>query len=52
MMGLLELHLLVHAKHWKDGFPLCWGDETGTFEASWDDTEVTCPDCINYMKED
>lgn len=52
-MPLTENNLLVHAKHYKDGFPLCWDEgESGTFESSWDDTEVTCKDCITYMKED
>jgi hypothetical protein len=44
--------LPVHAKHYKDGYPLCWPlDKNGTFEGSWDEKDVTCKDCIQYMKE-
>jgi hypothetical protein len=48
----MELRLPIHAKHYYDGFPLCWGLETeGIFEATFDDAEVTCSDCIAYLKE-
>lgn len=52
-MGLIDLNLAVHAKHYKDGYPLCWPmDQVGTFEASYNDGEVTCKDCIVYLQED
>lgn len=49
----MELDLPVHAKHFKDGYPLCWDvDQEGLFEGTWDDTEVTCDECLDYMKEE
>ncbi len=52
-MGLAELMLPVHAKHYKDGYPLCWPmDQEGTFEGTWNDGEVTCRECITYMQEE
>jgi hypothetical protein len=41
---------VVHSKHFKDGFPLCWSqDREGVFEGSYDDADVTCPDCRKHM---
>jgi hypothetical protein len=52
-MPLSPNDLLVHAKHYKDGYPLCWElNQEGTFEASWDDTDVTCEECLEYLKEE
>lgn len=52
-MALRENDLPVHAKHFKDGYPLCWDmDEMGTFEASFDEGDVTCPDCRKIMEDD
>lgn len=52
-MGVFEVDLPIHAKHYKDGFPLCWPmAQEGLFEGTWDEGAVTCPDCIDYMKED
>lgn len=49
-MPLMELHLVVHAKHFKDGFPLCWDEkQEGLFEGTWDDSLVTCKDCLVHM---
>lgn len=51
-MGVVEPDIPVHAKHYKDGFPLCWKEnQKGLFEASYNEGEVTCPDCIDYLKE-
>jgi hypothetical protein len=51
-MGLEEMNLVVHVKHFQDGFPLCWGvGQTGTFEASWNEAEITCQACLTYLKE-
>lgn len=48
----MELNDPVHAKHYKDGYPLCWGiEETGIFEATYNEAEVTCEACLDYMKE-
>jgi hypothetical protein len=51
-MPLEEVTLPVHAKHYKDGYPLCWPmDKMGTFEASFNDTDVTCKECLMYLEE-
>lgn len=52
-MPLEEVVLPIHAKHFKDGYPLCWDEDTRwtVFEASWDDAKVTCEKCIIYMQE-
>lgn len=51
-MGLEEKDLPIHAKRFKDGYPICWPiDKMGLFEGSFDEGEVTCLDCITYMKE-
>lgn len=51
-MPLIETNLPIHAKHFKDGFPLCWDEgEMGTFEGTWDDTQVTCEKCKYYLEE-
>lgn len=52
-MALSELDLPIHAKHYKDGYPLCWTmDQEGLFEASFNESDVTCQDCVDYMEED
>jgi hypothetical protein len=49
----MELDLPVHAKHFKDGFPLCWPmEQEGLFEGTWDDTQVNCPDCLKILEEE
>lgn len=51
-MGLVKENTVIHVKHFKDGYPLCWDmDQTGTFEGSWNDAEVTCPKCIKHLQE-
>lgn len=51
-MPLWELDLVVHSKHFKDGYPLCWDEgQEGVFEGTWDESQVTCADCIKYMNE-
>lgn len=51
-MGLFELNAPVHAKHYKNGYPLCWPmDREGLFEATWNEAEITCKQCLAYMKE-
>lgn len=44
----------VHLAHSIDGYPLCEvmdKDEDEDFLASYDESEVTCSDCIRYLKE-
>lgn len=42
----------VHKRHFQDGFPLCWDQhQDGTYKATSKEAEVTCPECINYMKD-
>ena len=49
-MPLEEVVLPIHAKHFKDGYPLCWDEgQMGLFEGSWDDSLVTCKDCLYYL---
>ena len=51
-MPLFEASEIVHAKHYKDGYPLCWDmDQDGMFQGSWDDTEVTCQACKDELAE-
>lgn len=51
-MGIKRVDLPVHWKHFLDGFPLCWAsDEIGTFEGTRKEAEVTCEDCLTYLKE-
>lgn len=43
---------VIHAAHSGDGFPLCWSlDQDGPFEATRDDDAVTCPDCLEQVRE-
>lgn len=43
----------VHSAHFYDGYPLCWTyDQDGEHTSSRNDSEVTCPECLNYMKEE
>lgn len=49
---LQEVDLPVHVKHYLDGYPLCWPmDKMGTFEASFDERDVTCKECIAILQE-
>lgn len=42
----------VHVAHFLDGYPLCWPmDLDGTFTATRNDAEVTCPDCRAILAE-
>ncbi len=42
----------VHLRHFKDGYPLCWDmDQDGEFEGSYDEKDVTCPECPRYLNE-
>lgn len=48
----MELNIPVHAKHFKDGYPLCWPmDQEGLFEGTWDDAQVTCPECLKCLED-
>lgn len=49
-----DKHLLsiVHSAHFHDGYPLCWTyDDDGPHVSSYNDSEVTCPDCLGYMRD-
>lgn len=51
-MPLSENNLIVHSKHFKDGYPLCWSmDRMGTFEGSYDEGAVTFKKCIKLLQE-
>jgi hypothetical protein len=50
-MGLIDPDLPVHLKDATDGYPPCWMDlYQELFESSWNEADVTCQDCINYLK--
>lgn len=43
---------VVHVAHFLDGYPLCWTyDLDGTFNATTDDSAVTCPACLTIIAE-
>jgi len=43
--------MIVHWKHYLDGWPLCWDqDEIGSFEGTKEQSEVTCPDCKTELE--
>ena len=45
--------LYIHWKHFLDGFPICWPmDQTGPFEGTRNETEVTCPECIKFLEDE
>lgn len=51
-MPLGEVQLLVHWKHFLDGYPICWNlEQMGVFEGTRIESEVTCPSCIKFLKE-
>lgn len=51
-MLLGKKELLVHWKHFLDGYPICWRNgEMGTFEGTRDEQEVTCPACLIFLEE-
>lgn len=40
----------VHLRHFYDGYPLCWTyEQDGEFVGSYEEDEVTCPECRRYM---
>lgn len=42
---------VIHLRHFYDGYPLCWNyDQDGPFEGSYLDAEVTCSECLAWMK--
>lgn len=44
--------MTTHLRHFLDGYPLCWPmDRDGPFEGSFDETDVTCADCLGYLHE-
>lgn len=43
----------VHFAHFKDGYPLCWTyDQDGPHTSVHREEDVTCEDCLSYLKED
>lgn len=42
----------IHLRHSIDGYPLCWPmDKDGSFEGSFQEEEVTCEKCKEFLSE-
>lgn len=43
---------LVHMRHFRDGYPLCWSDVKDVdFEVSSLKDEVSCQECLDIIRE-
>lgn len=47
-----QLTPVVHLKHYLDRYPICWPmTKSGVFRGSDETEDVTCSECIDYIKE-
>lgn len=44
---------VIHYRHFKDGFPLCWPlSKQGSFRGSYKESEANCPKCFAILEEE
>ena len=58
-MGIRNIDVLkpptedVHMLDCKDGYPICWPvAEVDYFVGSYNDHQITCPECLEIMREE
>lgn len=44
---------IVHLRHFKDGYPLCWPlEQEGSFRGSYKEGETTCKKCLAALEDE